>query len=132
MKLYILSTGIEKTKELLKAAVEIGCTDELTRLFNFFGVENAKATPDLTTLDHKENSVEVTWNTRKATEALNSMEVTLCLSDKSDFLLADTLFWGSVVRNNLMNDSTYRPYCGNDRCMHRTTFVNGQFECRCG
>lgn len=37
----------------------------------------------------------------------------------------------SVVRNNLMSKSGYRPYCGNDSCksMLRTVFYKGQFHC---
>jgi hypothetical protein len=47
----------------------------------------------------------------------------------------DPTNWGSTVRNNLMKRPNYSPYCGNDDCvwhMPRTTFNDGQFECRCG
>lgn len=41
----------------------------------------------------------------------------------------------SIVRDNLMNQKGYSPYCGNIRCffgMPRTTFNGEQFTCRCG
>lgn len=43
----------------------------------------------------------------------------------------------STVRQNLMSDRTYSPYCGADRCRYvypRTTWDNTakQFKCRCG
>lgn len=41
----------------------------------------------------------------------------------------------SIVRNNLMNQKGYSPYCGADACVltwPRTTFDGQQFQCRCG
>ncbi|MCK5614317.1 hypothetical protein KAR91_71285 [Candidatus Pacearchaeota archaeon] len=41
----------------------------------------------------------------------------------------------SIVRNNLMTQKGYVPYCGNDECFHtpRSFFNGSQFECRsCG
>lgn len=43
----------------------------------------------------------------------------------------------SIVRDNLMNEEGYSPYCGRgySACtfrMPRTTFTDDQFECRCG
>jgi len=41
----------------------------------------------------------------------------------------------SIVRENLMNESGYSPYCGAERCRHRwpRTYFNGeQFKCNCG
>lgn len=43
----------------------------------------------------------------------------------------------TIVRNNLMIDKGYSPYCGNDKCklrMPRSAFDNieGQFTCACG
>ncbi len=42
-----------------------------------------------------------------------------------------------IVRNNLMTQPNYTPYCGNVKCKHglpRTQFVvdSGQFQCTCG
>lgn len=43
----------------------------------------------------------------------------------------------TVVRENLMNDRNYRPYCGAEHCTHgmpRTKYNQelGQFRCPCG
>lgn len=42
----------------------------------------------------------------------------------------------SIIRENLMTQPGYSPYCGNpDRCsygMPRTRFIHGQFQCACG
>lgn len=41
----------------------------------------------------------------------------------------------SVVRDNLMNEKGYTPYCGNLDCtrgMPRTKFDGHQFKCNCG
>ena len=42
----------------------------------------------------------------------------------------------SIVRENLMNERGYTPYCGSaERCsygMPRTRFDGSQFACRCG
>lgn len=38
----------------------------------------------------------------------------------------------SVVRNNLMSDPLYRPYCGRDFCWARLNFDGEQFTCACG
>lgn len=41
----------------------------------------------------------------------------------------------SIVRQNLMTSAGYSPYCGADTCRHnwpRTTFMQDQFQCRCG
>lgn len=41
----------------------------------------------------------------------------------------------SVVRDNLMNQRGYSPYCGNENCPSspRTVFVRDQFVCKqCG
>lgn len=41
----------------------------------------------------------------------------------------------SVVRQNLMTEPGYTPYCGDMGCknrMPRTRFNGEQFECRCG
>lgn len=41
----------------------------------------------------------------------------------------------SVVRENLMNEPGYTPYCGNGKCpalMPRTRFDGDQFKCACG
>jgi len=41
----------------------------------------------------------------------------------------------SIVRNNLMNQKGYTPYCGADKCPFiypRTTFNGEQFKCSCG
>ena len=44
----------------------------------------------------------------------------------------------SIVRDNLMNQEGYAPYCGNDKCTKmafegRTHFTGSQFKCdRCG
>lgn len=41
----------------------------------------------------------------------------------------------SLIRNNLMTQPGYSPYCGNDSCwagLPRTTFDGEQFKCRCG
>lgn len=41
----------------------------------------------------------------------------------------------SIVRENLMEDPGYRPYCGRDPYrlgMPRTEFDGEQFRCRCG
>lgn len=38
----------------------------------------------------------------------------------------------SIVRENLMKDPTYRPYCGNGHCgglMPRTVWTGKQFKC---
>lgn len=44
--------------------------------------------------------------------------------------------YGSLVRNNLMRQLGYTPYCGREgKCFKRwprTTFINGQFRCPCG
>ena len=51
----------------------------------------------------------------------------------------EQLLWGqimlSTVRQNIIKDKNYTPYCGNVNCRHnmpRTVFKAGQFECRCG
>jgi hypothetical protein len=43
----------------------------------------------------------------------------------------------TIVRNNLMNEPNYSPYCGSDKCL--TTFNRAkwcvklnQFKCNCG
>ena len=41
----------------------------------------------------------------------------------------------SIVRENLLTEKGYRPYCGDWNCkagMPRAVFKNDQFECRCG
>jgi hypothetical protein len=41
----------------------------------------------------------------------------------------------SIVRDNLMNQQGYTPYCGNEDCrlhMPRTRFNGRQFVCGCG
>lgn len=41
----------------------------------------------------------------------------------------------SIVRDNLMEQEGYSPYCGNNDCFlrwPRTTFNGKQFECKCG
>jgi hypothetical protein len=41
----------------------------------------------------------------------------------------------NIIRENLMVEKGYSPYCGNDRCNYtwpRTAFNGKQFECRCG
>ncbi len=41
----------------------------------------------------------------------------------------------SIVRENLMRWRDYAPYCGGSSCwygMPRTSYRNGQFQCRCG
>jgi len=41
----------------------------------------------------------------------------------------------SLIRDNLMTQPGYSPYCGNDNCYvgaPRTTFDGEQFKCRCG
>ena len=41
----------------------------------------------------------------------------------------------SIIRENLMKEKGYSPYCGNDNCkpMPRTFFNGEQFECKwCG
>ena len=43
--------------------------------------------------------------------------------------------YGSLVRNNLMKEQYYTPYCGSDNCsygMPRTKWFSGQFMCSCG
>lgn len=43
--------------------------------------------------------------------------------------------YGSLVRNNLMREKSYTPYCGSDNCrygMPRTRWFSGQFMCSCG
>ena len=43
--------------------------------------------------------------------------------------------YGSVVRNNLMSEKYYTPYCGSSECSYgkpRTKWMNGQFMCSCG
>jgi hypothetical protein len=37
----------------------------------------------------------------------------------------------SIVRDNLMNDPCYSPYCGNEKCsmMPRTFWYGAQFKC---
>jgi hypothetical protein len=38
----------------------------------------------------------------------------------------------SIVRENLMKDANYRPYCGNGYCggmMPRTVWTGSQFKC---
>ncbi len=40
-----------------------------------------------------------------------------------------------IIRDNLMNQSGYSPYCGDPNCragMTRTKFNGEQFTCRCG
>lgn len=39
----------------------------------------------------------------------------------------------SIVRDNLMNEKGYSPYCGNDTCFElpRTSFNGHQFVCPC-
>lgn len=41
----------------------------------------------------------------------------------------------NIVRDNLMNEEGYSPYCGDRSCKFRwprTTFKDNQFECMCG
>ncbi len=41
----------------------------------------------------------------------------------------------SIVRENLMNEAGYTPYCGNETCKARwprTKFNGKQFQCCCG
>lgn len=41
----------------------------------------------------------------------------------------------SIVRNNLLNQYNYTPYCGSVDCKHgmpRTRFNGEQFACTCG
>lgn len=41
----------------------------------------------------------------------------------------------STVRENLMTEKGYSPYCGSNKCfymMPRTTFNGEQFTCKCG
>lgn len=41
----------------------------------------------------------------------------------------------SVVRQNLLTQRGYAPYCGNEKCPRhwpRTEYRFGQFECACG
>lgn len=41
----------------------------------------------------------------------------------------------SIVRENIMNDFFYTPYCGKDKCPSkwpRTTYNGNQFVCDCG
>lgn len=40
----------------------------------------------------------------------------------------------SFVRENLMNDKDYRPYCGEPKCRSfaRTIWKGKQFQCNCG
>lgn len=41
----------------------------------------------------------------------------------------------SIVRENLLSDPKYRPYCGAAKCRHswpRTSFDGRQFVCKCG
>jgi hypothetical protein len=41
----------------------------------------------------------------------------------------------SIVRDNLMNQPGYSPYCGDSHCryrMPRTVFDGAQFNCKCG
>lgn len=43
--------------------------------------------------------------------------------------------YGSLVKNNLMKEKFYTPYCGSDNCsygMPRTKWFSGQFMCSCG
>ena len=43
--------------------------------------------------------------------------------------------YGSVVRNNLMQEKYYTPYCGSDWCSYgkpRTKWMGRQFMCSCG
>ena len=43
--------------------------------------------------------------------------------------------YGSVVRNNLMREKHYTPYCGAESCTYggpRSRWVQGQFMCPCG
>lgn len=37
----------------------------------------------------------------------------------------------TIVRDNLINEINYSPYCGNDNCrlMPRTVFIDKQFVC---
>lgn len=36
----------------------------------------------------------------------------------------------SIVRQNLLNDKNYAPYCGECRTMERMKFNNDQFVCK--
>lgn len=48
---------------------------------------------------------------------------------------ADSKPVASIVRENLLTERGYSPYCGNDDCNHRwprTQFDGKQFHCRCG
>jgi hypothetical protein len=41
----------------------------------------------------------------------------------------------SIVRDNLLNEKGYTPYCGSEKCRYhypRTRFNGSQFECSCG
>ena len=41
----------------------------------------------------------------------------------------------SLIRNNLMKEPGYSPYCGSDNCrvgLRRTKFDGEQFVCQCG
>lgn len=41
----------------------------------------------------------------------------------------------TIVRENLMTERGYTPYCGNTNCHFRnprTKFTGEQFECKCG
>lgn len=43
--------------------------------------------------------------------------------------------YGSLIRNNLMKEKFYTPYCGSDNCSYgipRTKWFGGQFMCSCG
>lgn len=43
--------------------------------------------------------------------------------------------YGSLVKNNLMKEKFYTPYCGSDNCSYgipRTKWFGGQFMCSCG
>jgi len=35
----------------------------------------------------------------------------------------------TIVRENLMTEKNYTPYCGSDYCMSRTRFNGTQFNC---
>lgn len=41
----------------------------------------------------------------------------------------------SLIRENLMTQKGYSPYCGSDKCLYsmpRTVFNGEQFACKCG
>lgn len=56
-------------------------------------------------------------------------------TDYSRYNLMAAKTYGSIVRNNLMNEKHYTPYCGSDNCTYgepRTRWMQGQFMCPCG